>query len=124
MRLNLEHPDFRYVLRGVNGDGVWVNDRVLDASFLMTPDALVENWRPRVADDVRPEDFDTALASGPELIVLGTGARQRFPSAAAMAACLTRGVGLEVMSSAAACRTFNVLASENRRVVAAFLLPG
>ncbi|HWU70217.1 MAG TPA: MTH938/NDUFAF3 family protein, partial [Pseudoxanthomonas sp.] len=53
---------------------------------------------------------------------LGTGDRQVFPSAAVMAACLTRGVGIEVMNNQAAARTFNVLASEGRRVVAGFLL--
>jgi uncharacterized protein len=53
---------------------------------------------------------------------LGTGERQVFPSAAVMAACLTRGIGIEVMTNAAAARTFNVLAGEGRRVVAGFLL--
>ncbi len=124
MQLNLDRPDFRYVLRGVGAGGVLVNDRVLQASFLMTPNAIEEHWRPRTAQELQPEDFESALALQPELIVLGTGARQRFPPAVAMAACLSRGVGLEVMDSAAACRTFNVLASEGRRVVAAFLLPG
>lgn len=124
MQLDLEPPDYRYVLRGVGADGVVVNEHVLTASFLMTPDSLEEHWRPRSADELRPEDFETVLALDPELIVLGTGARQRFPPAVAMAACLSRGVGLEVMDSAAACRTFNVLASEGRRVVGAFLLPG
>jgi uncharacterized protein len=57
-------------------------------------------------------------------VLLGTGPRQRFPSAAVMAAMLTRGVGMEVMDNAAAARTFNVLATEGRTVVGAFLLPG
>ena len=78
---------------------------------------------PRLAD-LQPEDFDAVLEMNPALVLLGTGARQRFPSAAAMAALLTRGIGLEVMDTAAAARTFNVLATEGRRVVAGFLLPG
>ena len=64
------------------------------------------------------------LALQPALVLLGTGERQRFPPAAAMAALLTRGIGIEVMDNAAAARTFNVLATEGRRVVAGFLLPG
>ena len=68
--------------------------------------------------------FSMFLALQPALMLLGTGARQRFPSAAAMAALLTRGIGIEVMDNAAAARTFNVLATEGRRVVAGFLLPG
>ena len=54
--------------------------------------------------------------------MLGTGAAQVFPPAAVMAACLSRGIGIEVMTNAAAARTFNVLAGEGRRVVAGFIL--
>ena len=57
------------------------------------------------------------LALQPELVVLGTGATQVFPPAAVMAACLTRGIGIEVMTNAAAARTYSVLAGEGRRVV-------
>ena len=64
------------------------------------------------------------LALAPELVILGTGATQQFPSAAVMGACLTRGIGIEVMTNAAAARTFNLLASESRKVAAAILLPG
>ena len=57
------------------------------------------------------------------IVLLGTGLRQRFPTAAILARFLTRGVGVEVMDNAAAARTFNVLAAEGRRAVAAFMLP-
>ena len=58
------------------------------------------------------------------LIVLGTGDRQVFPPAVVMAACLSRGIGLEVMNNPAAARTFNILAGEGRKVAAAFILEG
>ena len=80
----------------------------------------VANSAALTADDLAP-----LLALQPEVILLGTGERQVFPPAAVMAACLRQGVGLEVMTNAAAARTFNVLAGESRRVVAGFLLaPG
>ena len=69
-----------------------------------------------------PDDLAPLLALEPEVILLGSGATQVFPPAAAMAACLGRGIGLEVMTNAAAARTFNVLAGEGRRVVAGFIL--
>ncbi len=56
------------------------------------------------------------------MFILGTGEQQVFPPVEIMAACLTRGIGIEVMNNASAARTFNVLAGENRRVVAAFML--
>jgi uncharacterized protein len=69
--------------------------------------------------DLALADFEPILALQPEVILLGTGARQQFPPAALLQAVLSRGVGLEVMATDAACRTFNVLASEYRRVAAA-----
>ena len=122
MQLNLEHPDHEFLLRGADGTVAVVNDRRLTRSFLLAPDRLVEDW---AVDDVRalqPADLEPVLALDPEVILLGTGERQVFPSAMVMAAALGRGVGLEAMGNAAAARTFNVLASEGRRVVAAFIL--
>ena len=123
MQLTLENPDFRYILRGVGSEGMLVNERSVHGSFILTPMELIEEWRPKTAAELLPEDFEPILALNPSLVLLGTGNQQCFPSAAAMAACLTRGIGIEVMDSAAAARTFNVLATEGRKVVVGFLQP-
>jgi len=123
VQLTLENPDFRYSLRGVNAEGVLVNERRLVASFILSPMVLIDAWRPRSIAELVPEDMEPVLALNPSVVLLGSGATLRFPSAAVMAACLTRGIGIEVMDNAAAARTFNVLATEARKVVAAFLLP-
>lgn len=120
MQLSQELPDFRYVLRAVGPAAITVNDRELARSFILTPDRLVEDWAH--GGELAAADMDAVLALDPELVLLGTGMRQRFPAPAVLAACLTRGIGIEVMDSAAAARTFNVLAGEGRRVVAAFVL--
>lgn len=124
MQLAQENPDFIYVLRGISDAGVLVNQETITRSFLLTPNVIVQDWRPTSAADLKPEDLLALLELEPALVLLGTGPRQKFPSAAAMAALLTRGIGIEVMDSGAAARTFNVLATEGRKVVAAFLLPG
>lgn len=122
MQLTHELPDYAYTLRSADGHSARVNDRVLEASFILSPNDLVEGWPVSVGSVLAPEDLTPLLALNPELVLLGTGERQVFPPAAAMAACLTRGIGIEVMTNAAAARTFNVLAGEGRRVVAGFLL--
>ncbi len=122
MQLNHELPDYTYALRAADGRSAKVNDRVLERSFILAPNELIEGWQAVESARLLPEDLAPLLALNPELVVLGTGDRQVFPSAAAMAACLTRGIGIEVMTNAAAARTFNVLAGEGRRVVAGFLL--
>ena len=124
MQLNLERPDYTYFLRGADGSGALVNERRLTRSFIIAPDALVEDWAVADARAVTPAYLDALLALQPALVVLGIGARQQFPPAAVMAACLQRGIGLEAMTNAAAARTYSVLAGEGRRVVAGFVFPG
>jgi uncharacterized protein len=123
MQLTLENPDFQYFLRGVNAEGVLVNEQRLRESFILSPTVLIEAWRPRNAGELQPEDMEPLLALNPSVVLLGSGSRLSFPSPAVMAACLTRGIGIEVMDNAAAARTFNVLATESRKVVVGFLLP-
>lgn len=122
MQLNHEIPDYAWILRSADGRSAKVNNRVLTTSFILAPSQLVEAWPVTRSAELTPADLEPLLALNPELVLLGTGERQVFPAAAVMAACLTRGVGIEVMTNAAAARTFNVLASEGRRVVAGFLL--
>ena len=122
MQLSHELPDYAYSLRAADGRSAKVNDRVLVASFILAPNELIEDWPVSNSAALTPDAMTQLLALNPELVLLGTGDRQVFPSAAVMAACLTKGIGIEVMTNAAAARTFNVLAGEGRRVVAGFLL--
>ncbi|MBM9914277.1 MULTISPECIES: Mth938-like domain-containing protein [Stenotrophomonas] len=124
MQLNHELPDYAYSLRAADGRSARVNDRVLGRSFFLTPDQLVELWPVTDVTALQVADLEPILALKPALIVLGTGERQAFPPAVVMAACLSRGIGLEVMNNPAAARTFNILAGEGRKVAAAFILEG
>ena len=121
MQLNLERPDYAWFLRGADGEQALVNDRRLRASFVIAPDTLIEDWPVFDAKSMAPADLEPLLALNPELLVLGTGAVQVFPPAAVMGACLSRGIGIEVMTNAAAARTFSVLAGEGRQIVAGFI---
>jgi uncharacterized protein len=118
----LQPPDHPYAVRSVADDAIVVNEIRLTTSFYLSPDALHADWPPRDPVALTPDDLEGPLALNLEVILLGTGTRQAFPSAAVLAACLTRGVGIEVMDNHAAAHTFSILASEGRRVVAAFLL--
>ena len=125
MQLSHELPDYAFTLRSADGRHARVNDLTLTDSFILSPQQLVENWSVRDSAALTADDLAPLLALQPEVVLLGTGERQVFPPATVMAACLSQGVGLEVMTNAAAARTFNVLAGESRRVVAGFLLaPG
>lgn len=121
----MEHrPEGQLAVRAVRPDAIVVGGRELSRSFLLAPEALQPEWRPDSLDAIDAAAVEEILALNPAVVLLGTGARQRLPSPALLGAFLTRGVGLEAMDNAAAARTFNLLAAEGRRVVAAFLLPG
>ncbi|TXK65955.1 Mth938-like domain-containing protein [Alkalisalibacterium limincola] len=124
MQLQQDSNPAGYVVRRVEAGTIEVNDRSLASSFIVYPSGLIEDWPPLDCPSLEPGHLEQALSLAPEVVLLGSGPVQRFPSQAVMAACLTRGVGIEVMDNAAAARTYNVLAAEGRSVVAAFLLPG
>ena len=98
-----------------------VGEAVVRHSCLLRADRL-EQWRPQTFAALTMADLEPIFELQPEIVVLGTGTRQRFPDAKLLGALLARGIGCEVMNTAAACRTYNVLVSEDRPVVAALLL--
>jgi uncharacterized protein len=112
-----------HVVRWVRADAIAVDAAERSTSFVLAPDALAE-WPPRSLEQLDDAALAQVLALQPELVLLGTGTRQRMAPPRVMGAFLSRGIGLEAMDNAAAGRTFNLLAAEGRRVVAAFLLPG
>ncbi len=124
MELVQERPDFEYVLRGADGGRVLVNALALTSSCIVAPNALVTDWPVTTVAELDDAALAALFDLQPDVILLGTGERQAFPPARVMAAVLQRGIGLEPMANAACARTYNVLAGEGRKVVAAFVLPG
>ena len=88
----------------------------------LTPDQPATEWDIGGFDALRAEDFAALLVDQPEVVLLGTGARQRFPHPKLSAPLARAHVGFEVMDTQAACRTYNILVAEGRRVLAVLLL--
>jgi uncharacterized protein len=123
MDFSLDRPEGFLFVRRVTPNAVTVVDRDLTESFVLAPDQAIERWP--VSDALSLDESHVAgiLELKPELVLLGTGARQQFPPASFLAGFLRKGVGIEVMDNAAAARTYDLLAAEGRRVVVAFILP-
>ena len=120
----LEHrTEGLHVVRWVRDDAVGVDASEHSASFLLSPESL-QPWPVTSLAGIDEAAIAAVIAMTPEVVLLGTGVRQAMAPPAVMGAFLSRGIGLEAMTNAAAGRTFNLLAAEGRRVVAAFLLPG
>ena len=122
MQLSQDLPAGHLFFRTCSATAVTIVDRTLTRSFLLAPDRLIENWPVVSADQFDLAAVDAVAALDPEVVLLGTGARQVFPPREAQAALLRRRIGIEVMDNAAACRTYNLLAGEGRRVIAAIML--
>ena len=97
-----------------------VNGARRSSSVIVMPDRT-EDWSVTRFDDLRAEDFAFLRELQAEIVLLGTGARQRFPHPRLTAALASAGIGLEVMDVQAACRTYNILVAEERKVAAALL---
>ena len=111
------------MIRRMDDSGIWVNDQVLSGSFYMTRHQLHSQWPVRHIEALTPELLSPLLEHEPEIILLGTGPVQHFPDPALTAWCSRQGAGLEAMHNAAACRTWNVLMTEDRPCVLAIIQP-
>jgi uncharacterized protein len=105
-------------------DAVWVNNQRFEGSLLVPWKGEVRPWSAQAHGTLGASHFDEVLALKPELVIFGSGARLRFVPAALYRSLIDARIGLETMDSAAACRTYNVLAAEGRSVVAALLPAG
>ena len=110
------------VHNGSRAGGSQAEVRTVSASAIVMPEVLIENWQPLLPTEIEVLHMNQVLGYQPEIVILGTGRRLHFPSPAIMQACHQAGAGFEVMDTAAACRTYNILANEGRRVAAALLM--
>lgn len=118
MKLQLEQTAGRCVFTGYGTGYVAVSQTHYERPIVVTYDA-VEPWEVSDFSALGSEHFARLLAHDPEIVLLGTGSQLRFPPPALTRPFSAAGVGLEVMDTHAACRTFNILSSEGRRVLAA-----
>ena len=124
MQLTEHHNERQFFLRRADAVSAVVVDRTVTTSFVVSADAIVEDFPYTKSDQLDDAAVDKIAGLKPEVVLLGTGDRIVFPPQKILAAFLRRGIGVETMDSAAAARTFNVLVSESRNVVAVFLLAG
>jgi uncharacterized protein len=99
-----------------------VNGRRLYRSCLVLPDRLDEAWGPARFEELAAEHLSALTVLAGTIILLGTGARQRFPAPALLRPLIEAGIGVEVMDTGAACRTYNILMAEGRAVAAALIV--
>ncbi len=109
-------------IRSYGPGWVMVGNEKIEHSLLLGPDGLRQNWNCQRFEDLRSEHFAPLAELDVELVLFGSGTQLRFVPPAWLAPLMQRRIGLETMDSAAACRTYNFLLGEDRRVALALLL--
>ena len=112
----------KYVIRSYQAGKLTINDTVYERSVIIMPERLIDDWQPQSFEELTTEYVLELARLEPEILLLGTGATLRFPPAESTGRLGEQGIGIEIMDTAAACRTYNILVSEERRVVAALLM--
>ena len=121
MKLHQTPPGGHHLFTGYGAHYVAVNAMRYETSVVVTPESVKE-WRVESFAALTAADFAFVAEMKPEIVVFGSGLVQRFPRPELARALSAAGMGLEVMDSKAACRTYNILAAEGRKVVAAILV--
>ena len=122
MKFQPDHLDGVNAISKLEAGRLWVHQTGFSHSVLVPWAGEVQAWPVQSLEDLTAAHFEPILACTPELVLLGTGPRHRFVSPAVYRALIERRIGLECMDTAAACRTFNVLVHEGRKVLGAFLV--
>ena len=121
MKLHLSNNSGINAFTAYGAGYVMVNQTRYERSLVVLRERVLGDWRPASFDTLAAADFAELAALAPEIVLLGTGSRLRFPRPELTRALHQARIGLEVMDLQAACRTFNILAAEDRKVAAALL---
>ena len=122
MKFSEDKIDQGYYVSGYDAGVIVVNGSPKTASFVISHQELIEDWEPAHVDELRSRHLEPVLALQPELVLIGTGETLRFPAVEHYACLIQQNIGVEIMDSTAACRTYNILLGEGRNVVAGIFL--
>ena len=108
-------------IRAYSDGEISVNEKTINRSVILTPD-LIQPWEPQHIDELTADHCRQLGELNPEIVIIGTGKTLKFPPPQLTVDLQTQGIGVEIMAHDAACRTFNILLAEDRRVLAALII--
>ena len=122
MKIHLESGLGQNLIRAYAPGQVTINEEVYTCSLIVTPEQIIADWPPASPANLLAAHFEVIASLSPEVFILGTGARLLFPAPNIIRPLVEAGIGVEVMDTGAACRTYNILMSDGRRVAAALMM--
>ncbi len=127
MKLHLTQAEGQNLITGFTDDSIDINYQCYTSSVIVMPNRIIADWQsitspPLSFETLTTHDIEKIAILEPEVVLLGTGKTHRFLHPKLSVALSQQGVAVECMTTAAACRTYNILMSEGRKVAAALLL--
>jgi uncharacterized protein len=122
LKLHLSGFSEQNMFTGYGTGYVMVNRTRYEHNLIILPDRIIEDWQALTFEQLTADHFESLLPLQPEMVLFGTGAALRFPHPSLTKALIASKIGVEVMDTSAACRTYNILTAEGRRVAAALLI--
>ncbi len=122
MKFAQDSQDEGYVVTAYGDDSVSINNKPFSSSLIITRNRLNENWAVESVAFLQTAHIEEILSFEPELVIIGTGEKLVFPPVETYSSIIKLGIGVDFMDTRAACRTYNILMSEGRDVVAGLIL--
>lgn len=122
MKFAESNTDDGHQILGYEPGRIVIDGQSYTDGLIVSPEHIITAWGPDAAAELAVEHFDALIELDPQVIVLGTGERQVFPDPRVYRAAMQRGLGVEIMDTGAACRTYNILMSEGRKVAAGLMM--
>ena len=120
--LRLDDNRAKYQIRGYKPGIIQVNDERLTQSIIISAEKLITDWPPQHINELTKEHLYIITTLRPAILLIGTGATLQFPATDVYGDLINQGIGVEIMDTSAACRTYNALTAEERNVAAALII--
>jgi uncharacterized protein len=122
MPLTLDDNNANFQIRGFVPGTLRVNEETYTHSIIITPQNLITDWPPQALAELTAAHLQQIKELKPNILLIGTGETLQFPDLNIYGDLINSGIGVEIMSTSAACRTYNALTAENRNVAAALII--
>ncbi len=122
MELKLQYDSTINYFQSYSNNAITIKDVEYQRSLILTPEAIIADWEPIHIDLLCGDNIQTIVDLKPEVILIGTGKLLKFPKPKLYAEIASKNIGIEFMDTHAACRTYNILATESRKVAAGLIL--
>lgn len=113
-----------YRIQSYSATSFTINNETISSSIVISAQKLISDWPPQKIDDITAQHLERIIDLEPEIVLFGTGNRLVFPHETIISSISSRNIGFEIMDTGAACRSYNLLMSDDRNVVAALFLQG